>query len=95
MSGVIRLGERSSELHGLASCECGLLSLMRCYHPLDHANILKIFEQASAHASRFCFSTSLVGSDVARPVICMGESGGHEDGQSGAIRGVFIFPHLS
>jgi hypothetical protein len=31
-SGVIRLGEHASFMHGLPPGECGLLSLVRCYN---------------------------------------------------------------
>lgn len=96
LSGIIRLGTRSSALHGLPNCECGLLSLMRCYDPLDHGNILRIFEQASTSASRFCFSTSInTDGDYIRPVFCMGESSNSEDGSSGTINGLFIFPRIT
>lgn len=54
-SGVIRLGEHASFMHGLPPGECGLLSLVRCYDRADHARVLELFEQVSTAPSRFCF----------------------------------------
>jgi hypothetical protein len=94
-SGVIRLGEWSTMLHGLASQECGLLSLMRCYDVRDRGHILELFEQASTLSSSFCFSTTIIMKNGFRqPVFCMGESNGLEEKYSGSMIGVFIFPRF-
>lgn len=94
-SGVIRLGEWSSMLHGLAGQECGLLSLMRCYDVKDRAHILALFEQAATLSSSFCFSTTIVMPNGFRqPLFCMGESAGLEEKYSGSMVGVFIFPRF-
>lgn len=94
-SGVIRLGEHASFMHGLPPGECGLLSLIRCYDRGDHARVLELFEQASTAASRFCFSTGVsILPTMRQPVICMGESSGFDDGQQGRISGLFLFPRF-
>ncbi|OOO20957.1 hypothetical protein [Agrobacterium pusense] len=94
-SGVIRLGEHASFMHGLPPGECGLLSLVRCYDRADHARVLELFEQASSAPSRFCFSTGISMLPTLRqPVICMGESFNFEDGQPGRITGLFLFPRF-
>ncbi|THK35779.1 hypothetical protein EHS39_23330 [Ensifer sp. MPMI2T] len=91
-SGVIRLGDWSSMLHGLSRHECGLLSLLRCYDPKDRAHILALFEQAATHASSFCFSTTiLMPNGLRQPVLCMGESNGLAEKFNGSMAGVFIF----
>lgn len=94
-SGVIRLGEWSSMLHGLPVQECGLLSLMRCYDAKDRSHILEIFEQAATLSSSFCFSTTITAPNGFRqPVFCMGESNGLEEKYSGSMIGVFVFPRF-
>ncbi len=94
-SGVIKLGEHASFMHGLPQGECGLLSLIRCYDRGHHARVLELFEQASAAPSRFCFSTGLFTLPAMRqPLICMGESSGFEVGQQGRISGLFLFPRF-
>jgi hypothetical protein len=94
-SGVIRLGEQASFMHGLPPGECGLLSLVRCYDRSDHARVLELFEQASTAPSRFCFSTNLfILPAMRQPVICMGESAGFEDDRQGRISGLFLFPRF-
>ncbi|MFF2320658.1 hypothetical protein ACFVTJ_06375 [Agrobacterium sp. NPDC058088] len=94
-SGVIRLGEHTSFMHGLPPGECGLLNLVRCYDRGDHARVLELFEKVSAEPSRFCFSTSVsILPAMRQPVICMGESSGFEDGQQGRISGLFLFPRF-
>ncbi len=94
-SGIIRLGEWSSMLHGLAGQECGLLSLMRCYDVKDRAHILALFEQAATLSSSFCFSTTIVMPNGFRqPLFCMGESAGLEEKYAGSMVGVFIFPRF-
>ncbi len=94
-SGVIRLGEHASFMHGLPRGECGLLSLIRCYDRGDHGRVLEIFEQASTSASRFCFSTALLTHPAMRqPLICMGESSGFESDRQGRICGLFLFPRF-
>ena len=94
-SGVIRLGEHASFMHGLPPGECGLLSLVRCYDRADHARVLELFEQVSTAPSRFCFSSGLsILPAMRQPVICMGESSGFEKGQQGRITGLFLFPRF-
>ncbi|WP_306910272.1 hypothetical protein [Rhizobium mesoamericanum] len=94
-SGVIRLKESSALLHGLPARECGLLSLMRCYDPKDHAHILELFEQAAMLSSSFCFSTTIIMSNGFRqPLFCMGESNGYDDAYHGSMLGVFVFPRF-
>lgn len=94
-SGVIRLGEHASFMHGLPQGECGLLSLIRCYDRGDHARVLELFEQASNAPSRFCFSTGVFTLPAMRqPVICMGESSGFDDVHQGRISGLFLFPRF-
>lgn len=94
-SGIIRLGEHTSFMHGLPPGECGLLNLVRCYDRGDHARVLELFEQVSTEPSRFCFSTSVsILPAMRQPVICMGESSGFEEGQQGRISGLFLFPRF-
>jgi len=94
-TGIIRLGEWSAMLHGLAVQECGLLSLMRCYDIKDRGHILELFEQAATLSSSFCFSTTIVMPNGFRqPLFCMGESNGLEEKYSGSMIGVFVFPRF-
>jgi len=94
-SGVLKLGKRTSMLHGLSSPECGLLAITRCYPHKDRTSILEIFEKAAAKASSFCYSSMIVTTPLtAQPVFCMGHSTVAEN-KSGCISGVFIFPALS
>lgn len=94
-SGVLKLGIRTSMLHGLNSLECGLLAITRCYPHKDSASILEIFEKAAARASSFCYSSMIITNPLMKqPVFCMGHSTVTEN-QSGCIAGVFIFPALS
>lgn len=94
-SGIIRLGDWSSLLHGLSAQECGLLSLLRCYDPKDRGHILALFEQATTLSSSFCFSTTIMmPNSLRQPVFCMGESSGVEEKFSGSMAGVFIFPRF-
>lgn len=94
-TGIIRLGEWSSMLHGLSTQECGLLSLLRCYDPKDRAHILILFEQAATLSSSFCFSTTiLMPNGLRQPVFCMGASSGLEAQFSGSMAGVFLFPRF-
>lgn len=96
-NGLLKLGDRARELHGLDTAEIGLLTMMRCYDPIDRAHILKLFEQAATLPSRFCYSTTIVTVNTQRrPVFCIGESAAF-DGNGGEIGGMFIFPrfHLS
>ena len=95
LNGIIQLGERATSLHGISKQECGLLSLMRCYDPLDRSNILELFEQASTVASRFCFSTTVTKPNNRRqPVFCTAESSGIEGIYGGVITGIFLFPRF-
>ncbi|OWV71926.1 hypothetical protein ATY77_10310 [Rhizobium sp. R634] len=94
-TGVIRLGEWSSMLHGLSAPECGLLNLIRCYDTKDRSHVLELFEQAATRCSSFCFSTTIMMPNGFRqPLFCMGESNGLEKKYSGSMAGVFIFPRF-
>lgn len=94
-NGVIKLGERATALHGLATAECGLLSMMRCYEPNDRAHILELFEQAATSSSRFCYSTTILHNDGHRqPVFCIGKSVGLEQDSDGSMLGLFVFPRF-
>jgi hypothetical protein len=94
-SGMLRLGEWSAMLHGLAAQECGLLSLIRCYDTKDRSHILELFEQAATLCSSFCFSTTIIMPNGFRqPLFCMGESNGLEEKFSGSMVGVFVFPRF-
>ncbi len=91
-SGVIKLGEHASFMHGLPQGECGLLSLIRCYDRGHHDRVLEIFEQASAAPSRFCFSTGLFTLPAMRqPLICMGDPRVSRSASKGAFRGSSCF----
>ncbi len=94
-SGIIKLGQWSTMLHGLSSSECGLLSLMHCYDPHDRARILDLFEQAATANSSFCFSTTTLGTSGHRqPVFCVGESVAADKQHAGSMVGVFLFPRF-
>ncbi|MBY3053307.1 MULTISPECIES: hypothetical protein [Rhizobium] len=94
-SGMLRLGEWSAMLHGLAAQECGLLGLIRCYDAKDRSHILELFEQAATLCSSFCFSTTIIMPNGFRqPLFCMGESHGLEQKYSGSMAGVFVFPRF-
>ncbi|MGV8936220.1 MAG: hypothetical protein ACOH2J_03795 [Allorhizobium sp.] len=94
-NGVIKLGRRTTALHGLESSECGLLSMMRCYEPDDRAHILELFEVAAAASSSFCYSTTIImASGQRQPVFCVGESNGLETKHSGSMIGIFMFPRF-
>ncbi|WP_132551994.1 hypothetical protein [Rhizobium azibense] len=95
-SGMIRLGDWSSMLHGLSAHECGLLSLLRCYDPKDRGHIIALLEQATTVSSSFCFSTTIMmPNGLCQPVFCMGQSSGVEKKFSGSMAGVFIFPRFT
>ncbi|AYG58227.1 hypothetical protein [Rhizobium jaguaris] len=94
-SGVIKLGQWSTMLHGLTSSECGLLSLMHCYDAHDRARILDLFEQAATASSSFCYSTTALGVGGHRqPIFCVGESIGAEGKHAGSMVGMFVFPRF-
>ncbi|PDS75769.1 hypothetical protein [Rhizobium sp. L43] len=94
-SGMLRLGEWSTMLHGLSTRECGLLSLIRCYDSKDRGYVLELFEQAATLCSSFCFSTTIImPNGLRQPLFCMGESNGLEEKYSGSMSGVFIFPRF-
>ncbi|GEO85119.1 hypothetical protein GCM10007920_43410 [Ciceribacter naphthalenivorans] len=94
-NGVIKLGERATQLHGLNNPECGLLSMMRCYDPNDRSHILELFEQAATASSHFCYSTTISLSNGHRqPVFCIGESDGLEQSCAGRMLGIFVFPRF-
>lgn len=93
-NGLLTLGNRARQLHGLGSDECGLLTVMRCYEPADRGHILRLFEQAATEPSRFCYSTTILsGANNRQPVFCIGESTGF-DGARGTMVGLFIFPRF-
>lgn len=95
-TGLLKLGGRTVQIHGLRSGECGLLNLVRCYDTVDRNKILELFEQATTHASSFCFSTTISNVHGRRqPVFCVGESNGLEKKFSGSIFGVFMFPRFA
>jgi hypothetical protein len=94
-SGVIKLGQWSTMLHGLTSSECGLLSLMNCYDMIDRTRILDLFEQAATGSSSFCYSTTALGPNGHRqPIFCVGESIGTEEKHAGSMVGIFLFPRF-
>ncbi|WP_037149601.1 hypothetical protein [Rhizobium freirei] len=94
-SGLIKLGQWSTMLHGLNSSECGLLSLMHCYDATDRARILDLFERASTAASSFCYSTTTLGANGHRqPIFCVGESVAADNHHAGSMVGVFLFPRF-
>ncbi|MGL3606025.1 hypothetical protein ACSV9I_05900 [Rhizobium sp. G187] len=93
-NGLLQLGERARNIHGLDTPEIGLLTMMRCYDQADRAHILRLFEQAATEPSRFCYSTTIiVGNNHRQPVFCIGESSGLVD-NGGNIVGLFIFPRF-
>ncbi|TPP12026.1 hypothetical protein FJQ55_04040 [Rhizobium glycinendophyticum] len=93
-NGILTLGSRARQLHGLDSHECGLLTMMRCYDSADRGHILRLFEQAATEPSRFCYSTTILSAAHQRqPVFCIGESTGF-DGTRGTMVGLFIFPRF-
>lgn len=94
-SGVLKLSDAAASLHGIDGCECGLLTMTRCYHHKDRSSVLEIFEKAATKASSFCFSTTiLVGATTKRPVFCMGRSINSGAPSPDKIVGVFIFPNV-
>lgn len=94
-SGLFALGEKAAAVHGLPQRTCGLLGLIRCYRPQDHAHLLELFEQAASASSSFCFSTAIdLGGTPGQPVFCIGESTGLEQRYAGSITGVFILPRF-
>lgn len=94
-NGLFQLGKLSEQLHGLASGECGLLTLLRCYDTADRINILELLENASSSASSFCFSTHIIsGPGERQPLVCVGESSGFGDQNDARMTGVFIFPRM-
>ena len=89
------LGVNATRAHGMTQRTCGLLTLIRCYEPLDRTRVLELFEQAAASSSSFCFSTTIHLDGAPRqPVFCVGESTGLEEKYAGTIIGVFIFPRF-
>ncbi len=93
--GTIRLGHWSAALHGLDERECGLMSLTRAYDRADRLHIVGLFEQASAAASSFCFSSTIsLGEGHRQPVFCMAES--LRNGMNGelVLAGMFLFPRF-
>ncbi|WP_429121894.1 hypothetical protein [Ensifer sp. 4252] len=94
-TGLFRLGEKASAIHGLNESECGLLNFVRCYDPADRNHVLELFEQAATTCSSFCFSTTIsLESGHKQPVFCIGESSGLEERYSGTIHGIFFFPRF-
>lgn len=94
-SGIIKLGQWSTMLHGLNASECGLLSLMHCYDMHDRVRILDLFEQAATANSCFCYSTTTLGANGHRqPIVCVGESVAADKQHVGSMVGVFLFPRF-
>ncbi|TXH81543.1 MAG: hypothetical protein E6Q77_07955 [Rhizobium sp.] len=94
-SGIIKLGQWSTMLHGLSSSECGLLSLMHSYDVQDRVRILDLFEQAATANSCFCYSTTIPGThDQRQPIVCVGESVAADRQHTGSMVGVFLFPRF-
>lgn len=74
-TGLFRLGEIARIHHALSDGLCGLLDLLKAYHPSDHKTVLTILEQATAAASSFCYCTLLrTAAGAAQPVWCIGTS---------------------
>ncbi|WP_056315749.1 MULTISPECIES: hypothetical protein [unclassified Rhizobium] len=73
-TGLFRVGEIARIRHALADSLCGLLDLLKAYHPADHKTVLTILEQATAAASSFCYCTLLRSAGEARPIWCIGTS---------------------
>ena len=46
-TGLFRLGEIARIRHALSDGLCGLLDLLKAYHPSDHKTVLTILEQAT------------------------------------------------
>lgn len=89
-TGLFRLGDIARARHALADSLCGLLDLLKAYHPADHKTVLTILEQATAAASSFCYCTimrSMTGE--ARPVWCIGTSTLGNGGNR--MEGIFAF----
>ncbi|WP_436084993.1 hypothetical protein [Pararhizobium sp. LjRoot255] len=94
-SGLFRLGETATAMHGLRQPECGLLNLVRCYDSTDRDHVFRLFEQAATTSSSFCFSTTIMlESGQKQPVFCIGESSGLAQRYSGSMLGVFFFPRF-
>lgn len=94
-SGLFKLGKLGALMHGIDSGDCGLLSLLRTYQPDDRVKILQIFEKASSQPSKFCFCTNAIrDGQTVQPVICLGESAGFSDQNSGSLTGIFLFPRF-
>ena len=95
-SGIIRLGQWSTMLHGLSSSECGLLSLMHCYDAHDRIRILDIFEQGATAASCFCNSTTILGTGGPhQPTFCRCESIPAERQHGRRLRADFLSSRLN
>lgn len=91
-TGTIKLGDKTTAIHGLRSNTNGLLTLTRCYSPQDRQRVLSIIEQASQTSLRFSFQTTIIrGGDIRIPLLCSGETVVSTDGKSGWIKGVFVF----
>lgn len=93
--GVITIGHWTAAVHELEPGRCGLTSLTRAYDPADRRHILGLFEQASAAASSFCYSsTILLGQGHSQPVFCIARSGLLRDATGLHMGGVFLFPRF-
>ena len=93
-SGLFSLGDLALRYHGLPEDSGhGLLSLIQRYDPAARENVTDILEEAASAASRFCFSTFVNSGDSRRqPIICIGESFGHDSREGGRMCGIFLFP---
>ncbi|CAN7194716.1 hypothetical protein [Pararhizobium sp. LjRoot238] len=92
-TGIFTVGETAQTRHGLGDRLCGLLDIIRNYHPDHHKTVLNILEEATAVASSFYFCTTLQEEDGgAEPVFCIGTStmmGVSPAG--GRMQGIFAF----
>ncbi|WP_139112659.1 hypothetical protein [Hoeflea olei] len=93
-TGVFYIGAAARHHHGLPDDgDFGLLSLVRCYDPLDRQKVLELYEVAAMRPSSFCFATTICHDDgTTVPIVCTGESSSFSDDGGGAINGIFIFP---
>lgn len=93
--GVITIGHWTAAVHDLKPGRCGLTSLTRAYDPADRRRILELFEQASAAASSFCYSsTILLGQGHSQPVFCIARSSLFHEAAGLHLSGVFLFPRF-
>jgi hypothetical protein len=91
-TGIFSLGVAARTHHGLDERLCGLLDIIRHYHPDHHKTVLNILDEATAVASSFYFCTTLEeehGGTV--PVFCIGTSTIGKAPAGGRMQGIFAF----